>query len=131
MSIPAEVHSDDFVIEAKFDAERWFAHASEAEILRLAEIEWGGDYEADEVARFFDGKPGFEQVSALFNYLSGHPRMLNGDTVGFECHITDPDAALRWIEANRPQMFPARIAYAIGEDEYALAARIRGASPAP
>lgn len=42
--IKAEVHTDDHIYEVNFDAEPWFAQASDKEILEVAECGWGGDY---------------------------------------------------------------------------------------
>jgi hypothetical protein len=69
--ITTEVHTDDYVAEAKFDAEPWFQQATDKQILALAGCQFGGDYPADEVAQWFDGK--HEEVSDVFRYL-GHKR---------------------------------------------------------
>ncbi len=97
--IRAEVHADNFAETAKFDALAWFGQAGKDEIVALARCGWGGDYPADDVARFFDGRPGFAAVSEVFAYASRHRS-------GFECHVHDNDA-LAWIEANRPEVFAA------------------------
>jgi len=67
MPIPAECYSDDHILEATFDAEPWFAHASRPQILALATCGWGGDYPADEVAIYMAD---YDQgVGKVFSYL--------------------------------------------------------------
>lgn len=94
--IRAEVHSDDRVFEVSFDATPFFEKASEEEILNLYRCGWGGDYPADEVARFFIDKN--DEVNRLFDYLS----RVRG--VGFECHV-DSITAKEWLKKNRPRIF--------------------------
>src|SRR5205823_1079481 len=53
--IRAEVHSDDHKVKASFDATAFFERATLEEVLGLAEIGWGGNYEADGVAQFLEG----------------------------------------------------------------------------
>jgi len=48
--IRAEVHSDDYVRQVKFDATKWFESASDQEIINLINCDFGGDYPADSVA---------------------------------------------------------------------------------
>lgn len=99
-AVRAEVHSDDYVLEAKFDATPWFKQASAAEIVALGNCGWGGNYPADAVARFMgDLDDGIQQV---FGYLD--VRNTDGaPSLGFECHVDESDAR-RWITANRPQL---------------------------
>lgn len=106
-TIPAEVHSDDYAAEARFDATPWFEQASDQEILDLAGCEWGGDYPADAVARFFEQRD--SGVDRVFTYLSFQPPMsYTSDAVGFECHV-DALAALDWLRVHRPSV-AARLA---------------------
>ena len=93
-TIPAEVHSDDFVYETSFDALPWFEQASDDEIVELAECEWGGDYPADDVARHFEDSD--TDVAAVFNYAA---RTDNG----FECHVEE-EPAIKWLKANKPEL---------------------------
>jgi hypothetical protein len=92
--ISAEAHSDDYQIEATFDAFDWFEQASDAEILELAEIGWGGDYAADAVAQFFEET----STQELFEYLED-----SESPPGFECHV-DEKAAIHWISENRSHL---------------------------
>jgi hypothetical protein len=94
-AITAEVHSDDYIHEANFDATKWFEQASDEEILALARCEWGFDYPADYVAKFFEGKN--HELDDLFEYC----RKKHG--VGFECSV-EAGPALAWIERNRPHL---------------------------
>jgi len=95
LTIPAEVHSDDWVYEAKFDALPWFQQASDDEIKALADIDWGGNHEADEVARFCDDDA---DVKAVFDYLD------HRQDQGYECHV-DGDKALAWFKDNKPDLW--------------------------
>lgn len=101
-SISATVHSDDYHIDFEFNAAPWFSQASDDEIVALAKIDWGGDYEADDVAQFFKKST----TKKLFDYLATSPTMGKDETVGFECHI-DADEAYRWLRENRPEVTKA------------------------
>lgn len=99
MTIPAEVHTDDWVAQAEFDAEIWMIQASDEKIEALAKCEWGGDYPADEVAEFMESRD--PQVKAVFEYK--HAVNLH-KTMGFECHVNE-EAAWAWLESRRPFLF--------------------------
>jgi hypothetical protein len=99
--IKAKAHSDDFVVEVKFDATRWFETVSDQDIINLIECDFGGDYAADDVVRFFIESN--TDVAELFEYFDKSPTMSNGDSVGFECHV-DSDNALEWLKVNRPHL---------------------------
>ena len=99
--IKAEVHTDDGLDVAHFDAASYFAdpETTDEDILALARCGFGGDYPADDVARYFDDKDA--GVTELFKHhdaLVGTPR-----ETGFECHVDVVDA-LAWIEAHRPHI---------------------------
>jgi hypothetical protein len=101
--IPAECHSDDHKVRARFDALPWFAQASDEDIRELAGCNWGGDYPADGVAQFLSGR--HRRVARVFRYLSYRPTFAySGDRVGFECHVSGP-AALRWLREHRPALY--------------------------
>lgn len=96
--IPAVCYPDDQRVTANFDAKPWFAQASDGELYRLAECGWGGDDPADEVARFMVTRD--SEVSAMFSYQEGEnlARHVHGhDTMGFECHIMEPETTLTWL----------------------------------
>jgi len=99
--IEAECHSDDHVVEIKFDATPWFVQASEQDLLALAGCGWGGNYPADAVADFF----GENETSRLFSYLQITRDQRADPSVGFECHV-DPDHAKAWIREHRPALIP-------------------------
>jgi hypothetical protein len=102
--IRAEAHSDDHNVEVEFDAVRWFKQASDDEILELAECGWGGEYPADGVAEFFDGKK--NGTSRLFRYLEDIAGdWSKKDCGGFECHVNEEDA-IKWLRKNRPAVLP-------------------------
>jgi len=126
MTIVAEVRSDDYAYRVRFDAEPWFRQAGDHRILSLASAGWGNNYMADAVVEYFDGKEDYEGVTKLFEYVSAHPTMGRLDTLGFECSCIDQGAALRWIEANRPHLFPTRIAAAMNEAEGHVITRAYG-----
>jgi hypothetical protein len=98
MPIHAECHSDDYVVEVNFDAEPWFAQASDEELCALARCGWGGDYPADEIARFASEMN--EDVQRMFAYLELVRQ--KRDAPGFECHVEER-AAIEWISVHRPQ----------------------------
>jgi hypothetical protein len=93
--IPAEVHSDDFVHQVQFDAEKWFGRASAEEIIDLAQCGWGGDYAADEVAQFMEDQN--PEIAALLEHCRSKVEC------GFECHI-QPFDALNWLKHHRPAL---------------------------
>lgn len=102
MAVKAEVHSDDRTHEVKFDAEPYLVQASDKEIEELIECGWGGDYPADEVAEFFQGKN--NEIEALFEHLhSIRDLRSHKDMCGFECHV-DEGEAMAWVAANRPHL---------------------------
>lgn len=102
--IRAECHSDDHAKSAEFDATPYFAVITPDEFQKLIDCDFGGDYPADEVAQFFSDKPGYGTVREMFDYLGTGPKMLNGDTVGFECYVNEQDVAA-WAETARPELF--------------------------
>jgi len=95
--IRAEVHTDDFAYTAKFDATPFFKQATTEEVIELVQCEWGGDYPADEVARFHEGRDGFADVTEVFADAQRRK-------TGFECHVHYPDA-MSWLALNRPEIF--------------------------
>jgi hypothetical protein len=96
-TVRAEVHSDDHMHEVAFDAVEWFQQASDEEIIALAKIEWGGDYEADEVAKHFEDEN--EGIEALMSYCCR-----SQNAVGFECSVGSEDA-LKWLKEHRPRVY--------------------------
>lgn len=98
--IRAEAHSDDHNVEIEFDAVRWFKQAADDDILDLAECGWGGDYPADAVAMFFDGKR--NGTGGLFRYLETiADDWSKKDLRGFECNVNEEDA-IKWLRKHRP-----------------------------
>jgi hypothetical protein len=73
----------------------YFKQASDQELNELAGCDYGGDYPADAVARFFEDTD--EGVAFVFKYLDAR-----GDQ-GFECHV-DIEQAQAWIRASRPDL---------------------------
>jgi len=102
---PAEVHTDDFVIQVRFDAEPWFRQADDSQILELARCGYGGDYPADDVARFFENTNTSPEIRRLFEYLDVIRNLPEKkDCCGFECHV-DAMAAKKWILSYRPGLY--------------------------
>lgn len=100
--IKAEAHSDDRNVEVEFDVTPWFQQASDGEIRELARCGWGGDYPADEVARFFETKT--REMTRLFEYLElVREDWSKKDLRGFECHV-DPEDAMQWLKKKRQRL---------------------------
>ena len=100
--IKAEAHSDDYAVEAEFDATAWFEKATDNEIIELMNCGWGGDYPADDVA--IDIAKTNEEVDAIFTHtanIANDPS--KKDLSGFECHVEEEDA-LKWLKENRPHL---------------------------
>lgn len=95
--VRAEVYSDDLLYVTGFDCDAWFEQASDEEILALARIGWRGDYEADVVAEFFEGK--IDLITEMFAYC----RRTQGrdNPVGFEVQVFS-EQAKRWLRWHRP-----------------------------
>lgn len=92
--IRAYIRSDDYEHEAHFDAEPWFRQASDEEIQALANIEWRGDYPADDVGWWMRDKD--REVDMVLVAVED-------ERLGFEV-IVDPDDAERWVKKNRPKL---------------------------
>lgn len=95
--VRAECHTDDYAFEYDFDAAPWFEQATDEQIIALANCGWGGDYPADDVARFVSDDD--DRLGLLFRYTQTANR-------GFECHVNDGDAG-RWLTEHRPQLLAA------------------------
>jgi hypothetical protein len=105
LRVTASCHSDDYRVEIKsFDATPWFEQADDETLLNLYEEEFGGDYSADEVARFCSDTSG--EVEALFTYLEivNENRGAGRDAIGFECYV-DEDQARAWLQLHRPSVW--------------------------
>ena len=99
--VHAQAHSNDRKIQAKFDAARWFAQATDDDVLKLYRTGSGGDYAADAVAEFMaDHDP---DTKAMFDYNLLLQRAGDQDC-GFECHV-DPRDAIAWIKEHRPGLY--------------------------
>lgn len=96
MLVKAEAHSDDRRVEVNFDASAWFAQASDNDIRKLANVGWGGDYDADAVADYFSSSA----TSELYEYL--YSKFVPKD-VGFECNV-DEISAMTWLAVHRPAL---------------------------
>lgn len=96
-SIRAEVHADDRVMEATFNAAAWFLAATADDIAALKNVGWRGDDLADKVAEFVaDSEP---DVKAVFDYV--HLTQQTRNQQGFECSV-DPIEAMEWLKTYRP-----------------------------
>lgn len=97
--IPAEVYTDDYYEEARFDAAKWFEEATDDEVLELARCGWGGEYASDRVAEWTANlNPSVRAV------LDSTGRVRGRKMVGFECHVSEP-SAMRWLAKHRPALF--------------------------
>ena len=91
-SIRAIVKADDGQRSVEFDAQKWFEQASGDDMIRLAGIGWGGDWEADAVAEFVAKKD--RNVRAVLDYC-------HDNEIGFEVYIYEKDAN-DWLRLCRP-----------------------------
>ena len=111
-TIRAEVHSDDYIFEVKFDAEPWFEQSDDVEIVALAACGWGGDYPADAVA--IATADINTEVAEMFHYLERIADIPSKkDCSGFECYV-DAGDAMGWIRTFREEL--ASIVEQINED---------------
>lgn len=109
-TIPAEAHSDDRVIEAKFDALPYFKKASDKQLIDLAACGMSHDYPADEVAQVCaDSDPGVRKLFSYIDMVAGTPKKC-----GYECKV-ESSPAFRWLATYRPS-----VTLKILEDEIAL-----------
>lgn len=104
MPINAECHSDDRIVECKFDAAPWFAKATDAQIIALAKCGWGGDYPADDVALWMQDQDA--EIVRMFDHINNMQRSGMKDAPGFECHV-DPGEALQWLRQHRRSVYEA------------------------
>lgn len=96
--VPAEVHTDDHVANADFDARMWLDQASLQDVLSLIEEDWRNCLEADGVAEFYMRSN--SAVEAVSEHLHNMPKSVRG----FECSVNG-DAALAWLKLNKSDMF--------------------------
>lgn len=95
--VRAEVYSDDMLYVTGFDCDAWFEQASDEDIMGLAKIGWRGDYAADTVAEFFEGK--IDLITEMFAYCRRTQGRAN--PVGYEVMVF-PEQARRWLRWHRP-----------------------------
>lgn len=95
MRVSAQVRTDDHAVTAAFDAAPWFKRASAEAILALANIDWGGNYAADDVALYFSSRD--ERVGQVFDYCAIMKNTAH--QVGFECYV-DEGEAMAWLKCN-------------------------------
>lgn len=93
--ISAKVHTDDRVFEISFDAEPWFAQATEQDIFDLASCGWGDDYPSDDIAMWFADS--ISDIDEMFSYIE----RVDGTVrkTGFECYINVGDV-MKWLDVN-------------------------------
>jgi hypothetical protein len=100
--VRAEVHSDDHVAKANFDAAEWFRQASDREIIDLSNAGWSGDYPADAVAEWMRERS--QDVDRVFAYIEGARSDIPKNLSGFEVSVDEGDAIL-WLKSNRPELY--------------------------
>lgn len=98
----AEVHSDDRVYEAEFNAAFWLSKASEAEVVALAKEEWKTCEIADRVAEAAERFS--PEVQEVMTYTQRMHQA--GKSIGFECSVSDIDA-MAWLNRYRPDVAAA------------------------
>jgi hypothetical protein len=93
-SVRSEIHTDGYEYETQFDAEPWFRQASDQQIREIRDIDWRGDYPADDVAWWMRNKdPEVDLVLIA----------VEDEGLGFEVAI-DPADAERWVRHHRPHL---------------------------
>lgn len=111
--VAAEIYSDDRTERAIFDAQQWFAQATDEKILGLATEGYENDVISDEVALFFSGKD--EKVTAVLEYVDSLKKLPNKkDVAGFGCRV-DQQQAIDWVENLRPHLMDKLAAINDGE----------------
>ena len=103
--IEAEAHSDDRAVEVSFDAQDWFRDASPSQIIDLLTCDigssgLGGDYPSDQVAIDMGSK--IDELADMFKYIELRNKI---EHIGFECHIVDYEAAIKYLCEQRPVIF--------------------------
>lgn len=101
--VPADVNTDDHQHREAFDAVCWFQYASDDAIVALAKCGWGGDYPADDVARYIAEKDVMGMDCPVGHLLRIAERTEAG-LLGFECHV-NKERALAWLKENRTNLF--------------------------
>ena len=96
--IPAEIHSDDHRVRIDFDALPWFENATERQVLKLQDKDWCCSEPADRVA--IEHPDPSKQIARVLDYCETISQ--TGDAMGFEVWV-DPEAAARWLKANRQE----------------------------
>lgn len=107
----AEVHSDDRVYEAEFNAAIWLSKASEADVVALVKEEWRTCEIADRVAEAAERVS--QGVSEVLNYTRQMHRA--GHSIGFECSVSGVDA-MAWLNRYRPEVAAAVVLEAYPEE---------------
>lgn len=98
MAIEATLSSDDQIAQATFDALEYFKQANTRTLRELVDCGFGGDYPADMVAEFFQGKN--HDVDDVFGYLESIRGLRSKkNACGFECHV-NPEQAIAWLKEN-------------------------------
>ncbi|KOE81075.1 hypothetical protein ACS91_21985 [Vibrio parahaemolyticus] len=105
IEVQAVCYSDDHQQRIEFDAAPYFHEQLingrlEKVIQSLIDIEFGGDYDSDNVCEFFSAS----QTKPLFDYLEvvnrGRPQF--DGVVGFECHVDEVDVK-QWLRSFSPE----------------------------
>jgi hypothetical protein len=89
------------VAEIPFDAQEWFEQASDREIMELVEIDWGGEPEADRIARFMCRFNTW--LESVLRHLGPSWYKQQEAHTCYECHV-DEDSALDWLRMRRPSL---------------------------
>ena len=95
--VAAEVHSDDYHVEATFNCAHFLAMASSKELQDLAACDWRGNYAADAVAEFMRDHDPDRNVAMVLDYVEATP------ACGFEVSV-DEAAARAWLKQHRPKI---------------------------
>lgn len=101
--VPARCYTDCHTFNVTFDARAYLTQASDAALLAIMYVGYGGDYATDNVAEYVADHHLDEELCELFDFLHAVNRRRASDTVGFECRV-DAQAFLRWMHECRPAL---------------------------
>jgi hypothetical protein len=88
--------------QAHFDATPWFEHATVQAIHGLVRSEWSA-LAAQRVARDISLTDGYSRLADIIAYRVAHDTDPQGELHFMQAHI-DPDDALNWLAAERPDI---------------------------
>jgi hypothetical protein len=98
--VTAKFWTDDYVVEASFEAQAYMSQASDAALRGIFEVGFVGDSWTDVAAEYAAEVLKNPDILEGFEYLNARNKGRRRDTLGFECSI-DPETFLLWMDANK------------------------------